>query len=90
MKILKIILELKKNFYGCGRCATGKYLYELDNHEPICPYMHCHNGKSCSRFVKIKNKRGNHLCKKIIKNIVSNNRSEKNFNTLISISKSLL
>lgn len=38
----------------CPNCQTGAKTVKLDEREPICPYMECHNGTTCTRFVPIK------------------------------------
>ena len=37
----------------CPNCKTGQYTYQLDSSSPECPYLSCHNGKSCSMFERI-------------------------------------
>lgn len=49
MKIKKI----KRNHKLCPNCKTGRYTTLLDSKSPFCPYLVCHNGKSCARFVPI-------------------------------------
>ena len=38
----------------CPNCKTGADSLALDNKEPICPYIHLHNGQSCVMFKQIK------------------------------------
>lgn len=40
----------------CPRCQTGLNALLLDPLEPMCPYMSCHNGNSCSQFRQIVDK----------------------------------
>ncbi len=40
----------------CPKCKTGQDTYLLDNRSPFCPYLPCHNGKSCSMFVPLDDK----------------------------------
>lgn len=35
----------------CQNCKTGADTLSLDEREPMCPYMVCHNGETCSMFV---------------------------------------
>ena len=37
----------------CPNCQTGANALKLDEREPMCPYLSCHNGKSCSMFVPL-------------------------------------
>lgn len=37
----------------CPRCQTGLNALLLDLLEPMCPYIGCHNGYSCSQFREI-------------------------------------
>ena len=39
----------------CPTCKTGQDTYLLDNKNPFCPYLHCHNGKTCTMYKPIKN-----------------------------------
>jgi hypothetical protein len=34
----------------CPNCKTGADALALDNKEPICPFIHLHNGQSCVMF----------------------------------------
>lgn len=50
------------NGYGeelCPKCETGRRAYELDSRAAVCPYMSCHNGKSCTMYVKEGTGKGN-------------------------------
>lgn len=44
-----------ENIQLCPNCKTGRDNYLLDGKEPFCPYIHLHNGTSCSRFVLLEN-----------------------------------
>ena len=37
----------------CPTCKVGQDTYLLDNRNPFCPYLHCHNGKTCSAYVPL-------------------------------------
>ncbi len=37
----------------CPTCKTGQDTYLLDSRNPFCPYIHCHKGVSCSKYVPI-------------------------------------
>ncbi|MDO4756836.1 MAG: hypothetical protein Q4A54_10845 [Parabacteroides sp.] len=39
----------------CPNCQTGADALALDNKEPICPYIHLHNGQSCVKFKELQN-----------------------------------
>lgn len=34
-----------KNTELCPKCQVGADAYKLDPKEPMCPYLHCHNGE---------------------------------------------
>ena len=34
----------------CLYCKTGFSLLQLDKREPMCPYIHMHNGENCSFY----------------------------------------
>ena len=37
----------------CPTCQTGQDTYLLDSKNPFCPYLHCHNGTSCTMYKPI-------------------------------------
>ena len=37
----------------CTKCKTGADALKLDERESMCPYLFCHNGKSCTMFVPL-------------------------------------
>ncbi len=37
----------------CPTCKTGQDTYLLDNKNPFCPYLHCHNGTDCTMYKPI-------------------------------------
>ena len=37
----------------CPKCKTGRDSYLLDPKSPVCPYLLCHMGISCARFVPL-------------------------------------
>ena len=37
----------------CSDCERGRTSYLLDPKSPVCPYLHCHTGKNCSRYEQI-------------------------------------
>lgn len=37
----------------CCSCELGKYNYEIDKQSPVCPYMLCNDGKSCSMYTEL-------------------------------------
>lgn len=39
----------------CSTCKTGKEAYELDPRSAECPYLHCYNEKTCTKYVKLVN-----------------------------------
>lgn len=49
-------MKPKNNKQLCPTCKTGQDTYLLDNRNPFCPYLHCHNGKTCTAYVPIKKK----------------------------------
>ncbi|MBE5040556.1 hypothetical protein [Ructibacterium gallinarum] len=53
---------MKKKKYNpqlCPICKKGRDSYLMDNHSPFCPYLHYHNGKTCSRFEELKKSKFN-------------------------------
>lgn len=34
----------------CSTCKVGYDTCLLDRHGSFCPYLYCHNGKSCSKY----------------------------------------
>lgn len=34
----------------CSQCLIGKYLLNLDDRSPMCPYLACHDGKRCGMY----------------------------------------
>ncbi len=53
--IWKDLLKMNKNNEQiCPTWKTGQDTYLLDNQNPFCPYIHCHNGKACSMYVPLK------------------------------------
>ena len=47
-------MKQKNNEQLCPKCQTGYDTYLLDNKNPFCPYIHCHNGTSCTMFKPLK------------------------------------
>ena len=47
-------MKQKNNEQLCPKCQTGYDTYLLDNKNPFCPYIHCHNGTSCAMFKPLK------------------------------------
>lgn len=47
-------MKQKNNEQLCPKCQTGYDTYLLDDKSPFCPYIHCHNGKSCTMFKPLK------------------------------------
>lgn len=43
-------MKPKNNKQLCPTCKTGQDTFLLDNRNPFCPYLHCHNGKTCSAY----------------------------------------
>ncbi len=41
----------------CGNCKTGKYTYELDSKETMCPHIGCYKKKRCNFYVPLDNKK---------------------------------
>ncbi len=39
-----------KNTELCPKCQVGADAYKLDPKEPMCPYLHYHNGEKCTMF----------------------------------------
>lgn len=37
----------------CPQCKTGKRTYQLDSSSTECPYIYCHNGKSCAMYERL-------------------------------------
>ncbi len=37
----------------CNNCMVGKRTIELDEKEPMCPYISCHSGEYCPHFAEI-------------------------------------
>ena len=35
----------------CPKCKVGRDSFLLDNKNPFCPYITCHTGDTCSKFV---------------------------------------
>ena len=35
----------------CPRCKVGRDSYILDDKNPFCPHLACHNGITCGKFV---------------------------------------
>lgn len=46
-------INIMDNLQLCPNCQTGAETVKLDEREPMCPYMECHNGTTCTRFVPI-------------------------------------
>ena len=42
-----------ENTQLCPNCKTGRDSYLLDSKELFCPYIHFHNGVTCSQFAPI-------------------------------------
>lgn len=42
----------------CPICKTGQDTYLLDNRNPFCPYVHCHNGVRCTAYIPSKKYNG--------------------------------
>ena len=42
--------NIEKTEQLCPNCKTGFDTYNLDKHSLVCPYLDCHNGKTCSMF----------------------------------------
>ncbi len=42
----------------CSVCKMGQDTYLLDSRNPFCPYLHCHNGETCSAYVPLNNFNG--------------------------------
>ena len=51
-------MKPKNNNQLCPTCKTGQDTYLLDNRNPFCPYLHCHNGKTCSAYEPLENTDG--------------------------------
>lgn len=34
----------------CSKCAVGKYMRDVDEKEPFCPYLYCYGKKKCTMF----------------------------------------
>ena len=51
-------MKPKNNKQLCPTCKTGQDTYLLDNRNPFCPYLHCHNGKTCLAYEPLKNTDG--------------------------------
>ena len=49
-------MDKKNDKKLCETCKTGADAYKLDKREPMCPYLSCHNGKTCSMYVPIETK----------------------------------
>lgn len=47
MKVSKEKIKL------CPNCKTGYEMLRLDPKEPVCPYLHLHNGENCTGFVPL-------------------------------------
>ena len=47
-------MKQKNNEQLCPKCQTGYDTYLLDNKNPFCPYIHCHNGTRCTMFKPLK------------------------------------
>lgn len=47
-------MKPKNNKQLCPTCKTGQDTFLLDNRNPFCPYLHCHNGKTCSAYDRLK------------------------------------
>lgn len=37
----------------CPTCKIGQETYLLDERNPFCPYLSCHNGTSCAKYIPI-------------------------------------
>lgn len=37
----------------CPICNTGADAFRLDEREPMCPYLSCHNGETCSMYAPL-------------------------------------
>lgn len=46
-------MKQKNNEQLCPTCKTGQDTYLLDSRNPFCPYIHCHNGTSCTMYKPI-------------------------------------
>ena len=47
-------MKQKNNEQLCPECQTGYDTYLLDDRNPFCPYIQCHNGTSCTMFKPLK------------------------------------
>ena len=52
-------MQQENNKQLCPTCKTGEYSYILDNRNPFCPHLHCHNGKTCTAYVPIEKQNSN-------------------------------
>lgn len=52
LSALRSLIRFHKQL--CPHCKNGKRTYELDEQSPMCPYLACHNGKTCAMFEKLK------------------------------------
>ena len=41
---------MEENKQLCPTCLTGQDTYLLDDKAPFCPYLECHNGKTCAKY----------------------------------------
>ncbi len=37
----------------CSSCLVGKKMYELDNQNPMCPYLLSYKAENCPYYVKV-------------------------------------
>lgn len=47
-------MKQKNNEQLCPKCQTVYDTYLLDNKNPFCPYIHCHNVTGCTMFKPLK------------------------------------
>ncbi|MDO4563684.1 MAG: hypothetical protein Q4C12_07605 [Clostridia bacterium] len=45
--------NIKKKQQLCPSCKTGLDMLRLDKREPLCPFMVCHKGESCSMYIPV-------------------------------------
>ena len=46
----------EENKQLCPKCKTGLESVAVDPKSPVCPYIGCHNGSICAKFVPLENK----------------------------------
>lgn len=52
----------------CENCKTGKEMYELDNHIPMCPYMLSWKNNKCNFYKPLSAKKDS-LINRILKKL---------------------